>query len=337
MVIRQQLASKKITDAQIDPFGFCNAKCWFCPVRYKSNPTHAATHMPVDLLDRILAQLVSERSKPNGVVSNAFHHFYTAHYNEVLLYKHLEELLMLAKCYGLQTMILSNGLNLTEDKIEILKRYESVVSAINLNIPAFEQDLWAQRSGVTHHDFEHVRANVLATMKAFPNMVANSAISIAVNAPTQRSTDRVVGTVRLGPNAPDIDLYEGGESDRQVRLGREMFPRLHVYAMDALVDRASILTDLGVLDNSMQRERLGRGKTKVVGCSNGIGGRIFGWLHVNALGEAFLCCNDYDFDYVFGNLKDQDLADIWHSDAHVEVIERALDGICKGCNSAVWN
>ena len=66
-MIKQNLNKYKITDAQIDPFGYCNAKCWFCPVRYQKNPPHAAKHMSLDLLDKIFSELIKEKEKPNGV------------------------------------------------------------------------------------------------------------------------------------------------------------------------------------------------------------------------------------------------------------------------------
>ena len=111
MVISELLHQHKITDAQIDPFGYCNAKCWFCPVKYEGNPIHTAKHMSPDLMDKILLNLYKEKS--NGVVSPNFNHFYTAHYNEILLYKYLDEMLYLCKCYNFKTMILSNGLKQT--------------------------------------------------------------------------------------------------------------------------------------------------------------------------------------------------------------------------------
>jgi len=104
MVVKDNLSKYKITDAQIDPFGFCNAKCWFCPVRYQKNPTHAAKHMPVDLLDKIFSELIKEKEKPNGVVEANFNHFYTAHYNEILLYKHLDEMLYLERHFSAVTI-----------------------------------------------------------------------------------------------------------------------------------------------------------------------------------------------------------------------------------------
>jgi MoaA/NifB/PqqE/SkfB family radical SAM enzyme len=281
--------------------------------------------------------LIAEKHKPNGVVEANFDHFYTAHYNEILLYKHLDEMLYLAKCYGLRTMILSNGVNLTEEKVEILKRHEGVISGINLNIPAFEDGLWQERSGVTRYDFDHVRQNVLRTMKAFPEYTSNGAFSIGVNIPTAPHMDENGGWMEMLDNAPKINLDPvNGESAKQVALGKSLFPGLSVYPVESLIDRASILAEHKVINNAKAITRFRGTRDKVVGCSNGKIGRIYGWLHVNALGEAFLCCNDYDFDYTFGNINDNTLDEIWRSDAHAEMIERALGSICVSCASAIW-
>ena len=337
MVIKDYLNKFKITDAQIDPFGYCNAKCWFCPVRYQKNPPHAAKHMSVNLLDKIFSELIKEKEKPNGVVEKKFNHFYTAHYNEILLYKHLDEMLYLAKCYGLRTMILSNGVNLTEEKVEILQRHKDVISGINLNIPAFEDGLWQERSGVTRYSFDHVKQNVLRTMEVFPEYAQNGAFSIGVNIPTAPSLEENGGWMQLMENAPKIDLDpKTGESAQQVALGKSLFPGLNIYAVESLIDRASILAEHKIINNAKAIERFKRDKKKVVGCSNGTIGRIYGWLHVNALGETFLCCNDYDFDYTFGNMDKNTLDEIWRSDEHAAMIEKALGSICFSCTSAIW-
>jgi len=334
--ILQNLNSLKITDAQIDPFGYCNAKCWFCPVRYKKNPIHAAKHMSVDLLDKIFSELDKEKNKKDGVVDPNFNHFFTAHYNEILLYKHLESMLLLAKCYGLKTMILSNGVNLTEEKVEILTRNREVISGINLNIPAFEEGLWQDRSGVTNRSFGDIVENVNRTMKAFPEYTKNGAFSIGVNIPTAPALEQNGGWMEMMENAPKIDMSENGESSQQVAIGKSLFKGLNVYPVESLVDRASILAEYKVINNAKAIERFKGEKTKVVDCSNGAIGRIYGWLHVNAVGETFLCCNDYEFDYVFGDMNGECLSDIWRSEKHAEMIDRALGSICVSCASAKW-
>jgi radical SAM protein with 4Fe4S-binding SPASM domain len=77
---------------------------------------------------------------------------------------------------------------------------------------------------------------------------------------------------------------------------------------------------------------------KVIGCGNGreVGGRPVGWLHVNAAGDAFLCCNDYNFKFKFGNFKTQELRDFWGKEEHQKKINEAYDTICRDCASAVF-
>jgi MoaA/NifB/PqqE/SkfB family radical SAM enzyme len=331
-----KLSTIKISDAQIDPFGFCNAKCWFCPVRYQKNPLYAAKHMPVDLMDKILGNIASEKTSPNGFVASDFRHFYTAHYNEILLYKHLKEMLELARHYGFMTMILSNGTNLTEEKVEILSQFKDVISGINLNIPAFEEKLWMDRSGVVSTAFDELVNGIRLTMNKFPEFVSSGAFSIGVNIPTQDSLYEAGGWMKLGENAPQIDLSPTGEQFQQVQIARSLFPGLNIYPVSSLIDRASFLAKEKVIDNSEAIIRYRGATEKVVDCSNGINGRIYGWLHVNAVGETFICCNDYNFDYVFGSFKENNLREIWFSEKHEEVIKNALGSICVNCASAVW-
>lgn len=337
MVILETLKQIKITDLQLDPFGYCNAKCWFCPVSYDGNPTRAAKHMPIDLLDKIFSDIHKEKTKENGVVDKNFNHFYTAHYNEVLLYKYLDEMLFLADYYGFKTMILSNGLNLTEENVETLKKYEHVLSGINLNIPAFEEELWRERVNVKHKSFDFVKQNVERTMHAFPKFVQNGAMSIGVNIPTDRVLSKNDGIVELLENAPSIEFGREGESVKQVALAKKLFPGLNVYPVEDLVDRASLLKIHGVLDNSKAINSVSDNKKKVVvGCNNGNNGRLYGWLHVNSLGETFICCQDFKFDYVFGNLNNSTLRDVWLSKEHAKTIENSLKNICKTCIYAMW-
>ena len=79
---------------------------------------------------------------------------------------------------------------------------------------------------------------------------------------------------------------------------------------------------------------------KVVGCRNAweVGGRPFGWIHVNANGECFLCCNDYSMmGTVFGSFEKGNLRDFWVTEKHAEVIQHSYDTMCRTCTSAKFN
>ena len=87
----------KIKGVQLDVNGLCNAGCWFCPVRYEGNPKSAITDMPLDKLENILKQLSEGKG---DFVDNDLNLIYTANYNEVILYKHFEEMFDLYRKYG---------------------------------------------------------------------------------------------------------------------------------------------------------------------------------------------------------------------------------------------
>jgi hypothetical protein len=54
------------------------------------------------------------------------------------------------------------------------------------------------------------------------------------------------------------------------------------------------------------------------------------------LGNAVLCCNDYNSSVVFGNIKDKDTHEIWHDKTYVKIRNMIGNGfwpydICKVC------
>jgi len=120
MTVKEQFETYKIHQMQLDPYGVCNARCWFCPVKYKGNPTNGKEVMSPELLEKIIKNLIDEREKPDGLVHKNFGGFYTAHYNEILLYPHFEELLQICQKYRLCFMVLSNGVPLTPEKIDLI-------------------------------------------------------------------------------------------------------------------------------------------------------------------------------------------------------------------------
>ena len=79
--------------------------------------------------------------------------------------------------------------------------------------------------------------------------------------------------------------------------------------------------------------------SKVVGCGNGyeVGGRPNGWIHINANGDMFICCNDYDFETVYGNINDKSIKDIWMSKEHKDMIQKSYDTLCRTCTAAIWS
>jgi sulfatase maturation enzyme AslB (radical SAM superfamily) len=340
-LVESQFNKYKITNLQIDPYGVCNAKCWYCPVKYKGNPTEGKSIMSPELFEKIIKNLIDEREKPDGLVSRAFNGFYTAHYNEVLLYPHFEEILKICRKYKLVTMVLSNGIPLTPEKVDILKEYQDVLSGICLNTPAFDAETWSKRSGINIKQFDKLISNIKYAVEQLPNMVKNKAFSIQINGVHDLSFGNKGGWLEKGEQFPtDIDLnVESGELVQQEKKAKELFPGVNIFTVPYLIDRAGLLDEVITNGPAIQRNLMknNEGK-KVIGCGNGreVGGRPIGWVHVNANGDAFLCCNDYDFDFKFGNFQTQELRDFWGNEDHIKKIEQSYETICRNCASAVF-
>ena len=340
-LIRNDFNKYKITNLQIDPYGVCNAKCWFCPVKYKGNPEHGKEVMSPELFEKIIKNLIDERERPDGLVSKAFNGFYTAHYNEVLLYPHFEEILKICRKYKLVTMVLSNGIPLTPEKVDILKEYQDVLSGICLNTPAFDAETWSKRSGINIKQFDKLISNIKYAVEQLPNMVKNKAFSIQINGSHELSFGDKGGWLEKGPEFPsDIDLnVESGELIQQKKKAEELFPDVNIFTVPYLIDRAGLLDEIMSNKPAIEKNLMKNNKDrKVIGCGNGreVGGRPIGWVHVNASGKAFLCCNDYDMEVQFGDFKIQELKDFWGNDEHIKKIEESYNTMCKSCASAIF-
>ncbi|NBO99211.1 MAG: radical SAM/SPASM domain-containing protein [Proteobacteria bacterium] len=320
--IKNEFATHKIKNMQLDPNGFCNAGCWFCPVRYRGNPKDTKSNMPVDLLEKIFADIIQERDN-NGLVDKSFNGFYTSHYNEILLYKHFEDLLRVARKYKLIFMVLSNGTPLTPQKTDLLIEYKDVISGVCLNVPCFEAEVWAKRVNLSESLFPRLIENIQYFIDHHPMQ-----ISIQVN-----GWDGKNDWLEKGENFPQ-DLLDD-ENERQTNLAKKLFPKANVFQMPHLIDRAGSISD--VITNKHAIDKYHKGK-QVVGCLNSgeSGGRPVGWIHVNALGECFLCCNDIEMEMKFGDFKTQNLKDFWGKEDHIQTIVDSYEGICANCASAKY-
>jgi MoaA/NifB/PqqE/SkfB family radical SAM enzyme len=339
--IKEQFERFKIHQMQLDPYGVCNARCWFCPVRYKGNPTEGKEVMSPELLRKIIENIIEEREKEDGLVHKHFGGFYTAHYNEILLYPHFEELLKICQEYRLCFMVLSNGIPLTPERVDLIVKYRGVVNGICLNIPAFEPEIWSLRSGINIKQFDKLISNVKYAMEQLPDMVQNKSFSIQVNGSNEYSFSDKGGWLDKGPEFPsDMDLNpDTGELATQVNKAKELFEGLQVFPVPSLIDRAGLLDHVMTNKESIKRNlQQNNEDKKVIGCGNGweVGGRPIGWIHVNAAGKVFLCCNDYDMEVQFGDFKTQELADFWGKDEHIQKVQESYETICRNCAAAIF-
>lgn len=328
----------KISMAQIDPNGLCNVGCWFCPVKYAENPLAQRTNMPIEVFENIIEQLMAGKGT---FVDENFNFIYTAHYNEVLLYKHFPEMLEVLRKHKIRTIILTNGTPLTKPRTDLIKEYQDVVYGICFNIPASEPEEWAKATGKPVKMFDKLMEQVTYAVEQLPDMVANKQMSIQVNGINKHSLVEYGGWItELKESPKDVDLDPvTGTLARMANGWREKFPGLQVYEMPHLVDRNGHLDTHEVITN-IEGIKLKEKKnyTRVIGCGNGreVGGRPNGWIHIAANGDIFICCNDYDFETVFGNANEKPLSDIWMSVEHKMMTAKSFSSFCKTCVHAIW-
>lgn len=327
----------KISMAQIDPNGLCNSGCWFCPVAYAPNPEIARKNMPIETLENILQQL--HEGKGSFVTEN-FDFIYTAHYNEVLLYKHFEEMLSLFRKYGFKTMVLTNGTPLTPAKTDIIKNYQDVVYGICFNVPSGNAERWSKLVNMPEKMFDKLVSNVKYAIEQLPEMFTSKRLSIQINGMNKMSLTQYGGWLDMLPNAPQLNLdVETGSLATEHSDLLNLFPGINAYQMPSLIDRAGHLDKHQIITNIIGITKHARKNgTKVVGCGNGreVGGRPKGWIHINANGDMFICCNDYDFETVFGNVNDKKISEIWGSEDHVKMVEHSYKTLCTTCAAAIW-
>lgn len=325
--------------AQIDPNGLCNAGCWFCPVSYAANPEIGRKNMPIETLESVLSQLVSGKG---DFVDHSFEFVYTAHYNEVLLYKHFAEMLELFRKYGLKTLVLTNGTPLVPARTDIIKDYKDVVYGICFNTPSSDPKRWSELVKLPEKMFDKLVSNFKYAIEHLPEMFNEGRMSIQVNGVNKNSLTQYGGWLDMLPNAPKLDLDpENGSLSTEEKGFKELFPGIRTYQMPGLIDRAGHLDKHGVMTNINGINEYGKlgGKTRVVGCNSGAGtwlGRPTNWVHVNANGDVFICCNDYDFETIFGNVNEKPLRDIWMSKEHKDMIKHTFNTLCTTCSAAVW-
>lgn len=308
--ILDALKNTPITNGQFDPNGKCNAKCWFCPIKYEGNPKEYDTQLPLTDVEKILKNLRSSTKFPQNI---SF--LYTAHYNEILLYKNFEELIGLFRKYNFTTMILTNGTPLTPSKLDFINKNRDVILGINFNIPAIEKVEWSTKAGFSETVYKTLLNNLEYTNANYTG-----------------------ATLQINCSYNSTNLQSNGMQTTEDRARvilkqfKQTFPNIGAYINASLSDRAGLLVEEKVL---VSRNLID--KRDVVACthSNREGGRVMSWVHINSKGELFLCCDDFKMDYTFGSLLEQPFDELWVSEKHIDAILKSRKEICTTCTYGV--
>ena len=183
--------------------------------------------------------------------------------------------------------------------------------------------------------FDKIISNISYAIETLPSMLNDQSLSIQVNGLETHSLDENGGSIKMLENSPvSMGRIEHNYLDYQVSLFKQIFPNINVYKMSSLIDRAGHLDTFKALTNIEYIKNQSKDK-KVIGCSN-MGSRSEEWLHINANGDVFICCNDYDFDTIFGNINEKSIKEIWQSKERKDEIEKAYSSLCTTCSYAVW-
>jgi MoaA/NifB/PqqE/SkfB family radical SAM enzyme len=327
----------KIKGVQIDVNGLCNAGCWFCPVRYEGNPKSAITDMPLDKLENILKQLSDGKG---DFVDNNLNLIYTANYNEVILYKHFEEMFDLYRRYGFKINLLTNGISFSKNKIDIVKDNIDVIEGILFNIPSADKQKWARYVNKNEKLFDRVLNNLQYASDVFYDLTVKDKMFLLVNGVNEDSLTKNGGWLDILENAPQLNLdNKNGDLQSEVDNFKKMFPKLNVVSANHLYDRAGHLAKFGILDQAPAINKYLKPKgTKVVGCNGGIKhrSRTNEWIHISPNGHFFICCADYDFETVFGDIEKNSIKEIWVSQDRQNMIQKSYENMCTMCSAAIW-
>ena len=321
---------------ELDPNGFCNAKCWYCPVAYGGNPSIGRKNMDINVFIDILDQL----DKGKGIfVDPNFKMVINAHYNEVLLYPHFEEMIEAYDRYGLKTILFSNGVALNKEKIDIITRYPHVIKHITLNVPSAFPEQWSEYTGFNVKIFNKLIKNLSYAEEELYKVGRH--FNIQVNGVQEESFTSNGGDLDLLRKAPKLNADAvTGDVANTVNKFKQMFPKSYIFSDVHLNDRSGKLEENEVLSNkSIIKIQANNFSKNVIGCAGGewdAQSRAEEWLHVNANGDVIICCHDYDFKTSYINIANKTLKEIWESPERKKMIASSYNGFCKNCKYAVW-
>jgi MoaA/NifB/PqqE/SkfB family radical SAM enzyme len=294
--------------------------------------------MSIEELENIFKQLADGKG---NFVNPDLELIYSANYNEVLLYKNFRQMLDLYRKYNFKTCILTNGVALNKEKVDLMLEYSDVVEGILLNVPSADPESWSKAVKMNKNLFFKVVDNInyaLATLKELNSK--QWGIVLTVNGINNKSLTKNGGWIDILENAPKINLdNKTGTLRQEVEKFKLMFPGLTVVESFHLYDRAGHLAKYSIItqENAIDKY-LKKGNTRVIGCNGGINfrSRTNEWIHINPNGDLFICCADYDFETVYGNINKTPLKEIWHSKERLEMIDTSYNSMCTKCSAAIW-
>jgi uncharacterized Fe-S cluster-containing radical SAM superfamily protein len=319
--IREILRSTKITAVQLDPNAICGSACWFCPVRYYKRT--APNVMSPDEFEAILGKI--SLGIEGGFIEPNFT-LWLSSYNDILLDPNLKSRLDALRQRRWRFTVLTNGVGLLPS-IDLLNRYKDVIAGYLVNLPAGNAEDYAKFTKNSPETFDKIVQGLRDLYNRDPGHYER-VITITVNG----AFDDKHARLQLNYDLPI------GDTDKQIRHLKFLFPDFNVHEARPLCDRAGLLKDAGVIDNTVMpiREwwKLPVGSNYATGCNGGGDstlGRLSNWLHVSSTGRLYSCCQDFLEFFDYGSLLESDLDDLIYSEDRVEAVRKSLRNMCTRC------
>jgi len=245
--------------ASIETHTVCNQSCRFCPVSIAPREPH---FMPTALFDRIIMSLAGYRTTLKAVFLN--------NYNEPTLDKRIIDQVRTIKDAGLSAALLTNGTELTPEKIDALLGL-GALAYLGVNIASIQREQFMSFHGKDH--LERVIQNL------------------------DYAKDR-----RVAERMAIVVLGDGGDEHAQnyEAICKEYGHSCFEVRIFRAVDRA------GFLEEGWKPEVLNK---KLRGCEE-MGSRPLQHIHVNAHGQCMFCCQDYKGDYIVGDLNQESVGEV---------------------------
>jgi MoaA/NifB/PqqE/SkfB family radical SAM enzyme len=171
---------------------------------------------------------------------------------------------------GLPVAVLSNATGLTPAKVDQIMA-AGQLSYLCINLSTLDRERYTKDRGEDH------LAIVLRNLDALKT----------------RQLAREMKIVVLGTGNED---HQKDFEAVQARYGDSLFK----------VERHVVMDRAGWLDVGMKTEQK---RTRLAGCDN-VGSRPIQHLHITPQGQCVLCCEDYDENYVVGDLKTLSIAEV---------------------------
>ncbi|MDQ3280546.1 MAG: radical SAM protein [Acidobacteriota bacterium] len=192
------------------------------------------------------------------------------HYNEPTADKRFMDQVRMLKRYGLQPAVLTNATGLTKDRVDAILELGGL-RYMSINLSTLDRERYKNERGGDH----------------LPLVLRN------------------LEYIKDKPLAPQMDIAVLGTGDavhqRDVEEIRAKYAgtRFTIHSYEVM-DRAGSVP-VGLHPESRD--------VNLCGCEQ-TGSRPVQWVHINPMGQAVLCCQDYHDEYVIGDLHEQSLDEI---------------------------